>query len=73
MRALKMGLCVLLCLSAIACGGSDGTSGGGTPPPPPTSTVNTASVIIDGGPSASSGSVNTMFTTVTVCVPGSTT
>ncbi|HXP27196.1 MAG TPA: DUF3443 family protein, partial [Steroidobacteraceae bacterium] len=47
--------------------------GGGTPPPPPTSTVNTASVIIDGGPSASSGSVNTMFTTVTVCVPGSTT
>ena len=72
MRALKMGLCVLLCLSAIACGGSDGTSGGGTPPPP-TSTVNTASVIIDGGPSASSGSVNTMFTTVTVCVPGSTT
>jgi len=73
MRALKMGLCALLCLSAIACGGSDGTSGGGTPPPPPTSTVNTASVIIDGGPSASSGSVNTMFTTVTVCVPGSTT
>jgi hypothetical protein len=73
MRTLKMGLCVLLCLSAIACGGSDGTSGGGTPPPPPTSTVNTASVIIDGGPSASSGSVNTMFTTVTVCVPGSTT
>jgi len=73
MRALKMGLCVLLCLSAIACGGSDGTSGGGTPPPPPASTVNTASVIIDGGPSASSGSVNTMFTTVTVCVPGSTT
>ena len=74
MRALKMGLCVLLCLSAIACGGSDGTaSNGGGPPPPPTSTVNTASVIIDGGPSASSGSVNTMFTTVTVCVPGSTT
>jgi Protein of unknown function (DUF3443) len=74
MRALKMGLCVLLCLSAIACGGSDGTSGGGTPPPPPTSTVNTASVIIDEGPDPSTNpSVNTMFTSVTVCVPGSTT
>jgi hypothetical protein len=73
MRALKMGLCALLCLSAIACGGSDGTSGGGTPPPPPANTANTASVIIDGGPSASSGSVNTLFTSVTVCVPGSTT
>ena len=72
MRALKMGLCALLCLSAIDCGGSDGTSGGGTPPPPQ-QTTNTASVIIDSGPSAASGSVNTMFTSVTVCVPGSTT
>src|SRR6202034_4695690 len=58
---------------AIAAAGAAATRGGAPPPPPPTSTVNTASVIIDGGPSASSGSVNTMFTTVTVCVPGSTT
>jgi hypothetical protein len=74
MRALKMGLCALLCLSAIACGGSDGTSGGGTPPPPPANTANTVSVIVDDGPDPSTGgSVNTLFTSVTVCVPGSTT
>jgi hypothetical protein len=70
MRALKMGLCAVLCLSAIACGGGGGTAsnGGGTPP---TSTANTVSVIVDEGPS--NQSVNTMFTSVTVCVPGSTT
>jgi uncharacterized protein DUF3443 len=74
MRALKMGLSAVLCLSAIACGGGD--SGGGTPPPPPPPgmTNNTASVIIDEGPDPStSASVNTMFTSVTVCLPGSTT
>jgi len=79
MRALKMGLCAVLCLSAIACGGSDGSSppvqgGGGTPPPPPPNNSNTASVIIDEGPDPSTNaSANTMFTSVTVCVPGSTT
>jgi Protein of unknown function (DUF3443) len=73
MRALKMGLCAVLCLSAIDCGGS-GDAGGGTTPPPPTSTINTASVTVDAGPSpTTSPSVNTMFTSVTVCVPGSTT
>jgi len=69
-RALKMGLCALLCLSAAACGGGSGrTLGNGSPPP--TSTSNTASVIVDNGPL--NESVNTLFTTVTVCVPGSTT
>lgn len=69
-RAMKMGLCALLCLSAVACGGGSGrTLGSGSPPP--TSTNNTASVIIDAGPL--NQSVNTLFTTVTVCVPGSTT
>jgi hypothetical protein len=69
-RALKMGLCAVLCLSAIACGGGGGgppvQGGGGTPPP----TNNTASVIIDEGPS--NASVNTLFTSVTICMPGST-
>jgi uncharacterized protein DUF3443 len=76
MRALKSGLCAVLCLSAIACGGGGGSTagGGGGPPPPPPPANNTASVIIDAGPSPStSPSVNTMFTSVTVCVPGSTT
>jgi hypothetical protein len=70
MRALKMGLCAVLCLSAIACGGGGGSAaaggGGGTPPP----TNNTASVIVDEGPL--NQSINTLFTTVTVCMPGST-
>ena len=69
-RALKSGLCSLVFLSAVACnGGSGRTLNNGTPPP--TSTNNTASVIVDAGPSNSS--VNTLFATVTVCVPGSTT
>ena len=70
LRALRMGLGVALCLSAISCGGGGGGGGTTTPPPPPP-TVNTTSVIVDQGPSNSS--VNTLFTSVTVCVPGSTT
>jgi hypothetical protein len=68
-RALKRGLCAVLCLSAVACGGGGGSpaaSGGGPAP-----TNNTASVIVDSGPMM--GSVNTLFTSVTVCMPGSTT
>jgi hypothetical protein len=82
MRALKMGLCTVLFLSAVACGGGGGSSaasGGGSSSGGSSSggsgtggtTSNTASVIIDEGPS--NQSVNTMFTSVTVCVPGSTT
>jgi hypothetical protein len=71
-RALRMGLGAALCLSAISCGGG---GGGGTstispPPPPPPLTANTASVVVDQGPSGNSA--NTLFTSVTVCVPGST-
>jgi hypothetical protein len=62
-------------MTAIACGGGGsgggtgsssggGSSGGGT-------TSNVASVIVDQGPN--NASVNTLFTSVTVCVPGSTT
>lgn len=72
LRALRTGLCGVLCMAAMACSGGGGTTaaGGGTPPPPPP-TNNVASVIIDQGPS--DASVNTLFTSVTVCVPGSTT
>jgi hypothetical protein len=77
MRALRMGLGVALCLSAISCGGGgDDTAGTPTTPPPPAPAANTASVIVDQGPTVNGsplGSVNTLFTTVTVCVPGSTT
>jgi len=98
MRALKSGLCTVLCMAAIACGGggssagtgvggssssssggvgsstssssssggssSSSSSGGGV------TTGNVANVIVDQGPS--NNSVNTLFTSVTVCAPGST-
>jgi hypothetical protein len=72
MRALRMGLSAALCLAAISCGGGGGSSGGSTPPPPPPPpTSNVTSVIVDQGPIGNN--VNTLFTSVTVCVPGSTT
>jgi Protein of unknown function (DUF3443) len=73
MRGLRSGLILALALSAIACGGGGGGQSASPPPPPPPPPPanNVASVIIDQGPSNSS--VNTLFTTVTVCAPGSTT
>jgi Protein of unknown function (DUF3443) len=71
MRAFRVGLGVVLCLSAISCGGGSGSGSSTPPPPPPTS--NVVSVIVDQGPPPQSNSVNTLFTSVTVCVPGSTT
>jgi hypothetical protein len=70
LRLFRLSVGVALCLSAIACGGGN-SSGGGSPPPPPPPTSNVASVIVDQGPS--NNSVNTLFTSVQVCVPGSTT
>jgi Protein of unknown function (DUF3443) len=72
MRALRSGLILALALSAIACGGGGGGQAVSSPPPPPPPPANNvASVIIDQGPS--NASVNTLFVSVTVCVPGSTT
>ena len=74
MRALLVGLCTALCLSALGCGGhgsapfAGGTSGGSTPP-----AANVASVVVNAGPTSTSPDVNTLLTTVTVCTPGSTT
>jgi hypothetical protein len=64
------GLIGLSSLSFVSCGGG----GGGAsvvPTPVPTNPSNVVSVIVDAGPNNSS--VNTLYTTVTVCVPGSTT
>lgn len=82
MASRALGSLVLtLALFAAACGGgSSGSSTGsgtGTTPTPPTQPTppatpsNVASVVVDGGPSGNS--VNTLFVSVTVCVPGSTT
>jgi hypothetical protein len=76
MRALRMGLSAALCLAALSCGGGGGGSSTPSPPPPPPPTNNVVSVIVDDGPTVNGsqiGSVNTLFTTITVCVPGSTT
>jgi hypothetical protein len=75
MRALRMGLGAALCLAAISCGGGSGGSGiSSTPPPPPPATSNVASVIVDQGPAGlTNGTVNALFTSIKVCVPGSTT
>jgi hypothetical protein len=72
-----MGLGAALCLAAISCGGGSGGSGiSSTPPPPPPATNNVVSVIVDQGPTVNGspiGTVNALFTTITVCAPGSTT
>ena len=69
-RAMKLALSIFLSLTAAACGGGGGGGGGTTTTPPPTTTNNTVSVIVDAGPS--NQSVNTLFASVTICVPGST-
>jgi hypothetical protein len=69
-HALRAGLCAAICLSALSCGGG----GGGTSLSPGNTTPtgsNVANVVIDSGPA--NNTVNTLYTTVTVCVPGSTT
>lgn len=69
MRAFSLMLGVLL--SVAGCGGGDrGSSFPGiasTPPPPPA--ANVAAVTVDAGPNGNS--VNTLFTSITLCAPGS--
>jgi hypothetical protein len=72
LRALRGALAVTLCLAVVSCGGGGGKSGVAAPTQPAAG-ANVAAVIVDGGPTASSPTVNELFTTVTLCVPGSTT
>ena len=72
LRTLRVALVVGLSLAAIACGGG-GSGGAAAPPSPPGPANNVATVIVDGGPAAlPSPSINTAYTSVTLCVPGST-
>ena len=66
---LRSGMVGMLVLTAVSCGGSRSDIAPPTPPPP--AAANVVSVVVDGGPIASQASVNTLFTTVTICVPGS--
>ena len=68
---------VISVLGLSACGGGGGTTtttgSGGNPPPP--SGANVQAVTVDAGPSGLNGSadVNLLFTSVTICAPGTTT
>jgi hypothetical protein len=77
--AQRLGVCAAVCVSLLSCGGGGGGtlsssssassgSGSGTTT---TSASNVASVVADSGPV--NNTVNTLYTSVTVCVPGSTT
>ena len=77
-RARAVALFAVLCLPLLSCGGGGGSgtiSGTTTTTTTGTSTAsNVVAVTVDGGPSSlSSPDVNTLFTTVTICVPGTTT
>ena len=69
LQALRNGCMLVICLSAISCGGGSSLSGVSAPVIPPSS--NVVDVVVGGGPNGNS--VNSLYTTVTVCVPGSTT
>jgi hypothetical protein len=67
-RAWRVGVCAALCLPALSCGGGGGGSLSAASSAPTGS--NVAGIVVDAGPTSTSPDVNTLFTTVTVCVPG---
>lgn len=68
-RALRGCFGVALCMSAVSCGGGDGTisAGGGSVTP----ASNVVDVAVTPGPS--NNSINVLYTTITVCLPGTST
>jgi hypothetical protein len=69
-RALRGGFGLALCVSAASCGGGDTVSsngGGGA-----AATSNVADVAVTSGPSGTN-SINVLYTTVTLCLPGTST
>jgi Protein of unknown function (DUF3443) len=76
-RWLGSGLAFLLILSATSCGGGNPPgSGSSSSTGSVAAASNVVSVVVDSGPTTAAGSVdsvNTLFMTVTICVPGSTT
>jgi Protein of unknown function (DUF3443) len=73
----RMGLLLVIVGLVTSCGGGSSNGGvfnigGGNIGGPGTGNgMNTLAVIVDGGPAAAGGTVNTLFTSVTICVPGS--
>jgi hypothetical protein len=69
-RTVASGLVLLSSLSSLSCGGG-GRSVGSSSTGGVAAAANVLTVVVDAGPNGNS--VNTLFATVTVCVPGSTT
>ena len=67
-RALGCGLILLAGLALVCCGGSSGSGSGTTTTTTP---ANELAITVNGGPSGEA--INTLYTTVTICVPGTTT
>ncbi len=75
-RAWRFGVYAVLCLPVLSCGGGSGGGVGVSSTAPGGSTptgANVTGIVVDAGPTSTSPDVNTLFTTVTLCVPGSTT
>jgi Protein of unknown function (DUF3443) len=71
LRTLRGAFVIALSWAVISCGGGGG--GGASAPSQPTPANNVASVIVDAGPAGlTEPSINTAFTSVTLCMPGST-
>ncbi len=74
-RGIAAAIAVLMMVSLAACGsGNSSSSSETTSPPPPVN--NTQPVIVDAGPLVNGqaiGDADILFTTVTICVPGTTT
>ena len=67
---------VLIAVSLVACGDGSSSSSSETTPAPPPPVNNVQPVIVDAGPVVNgqpAGNANILFTTVTFCVPGTTT
>jgi hypothetical protein len=72
MTRFRLQIVGLAALALAACGGGSTPTGSGNPNPIPTPTTNVAAAIVDAGPTGANA-VNTLYTSVMLCVPGSTT
>lgn len=71
-RGLSWALAGLLCVAVVSCSSGSSVAPSSSSTTPPAS--NVVSVVVNGGPTQlSSLATNTLYTTVTVCAPGSTT
>ncbi|MDP9115014.1 MAG: DUF3443 domain-containing protein, partial [Acidobacteriota bacterium] len=76
MKRYDLAAAAVLSLGLVACGGGDNSSSTGSTTPVTTTVNNVQPVVVDSGPSLNGqpiGANDELFTTVTICVPGTTT